>query len=84
MVARRSGVSATCHMTGTRHIVDRLVREDNGQDVVEYALLAAFIGVVGYLALAGIRTQVFNAYTSWQDPSSGVPSLWDPPAASGS
>ena len=70
-------------MTGTRRIVDRLVREDDGQDVVEYALLAAFVGIVGYLALAGIRTEVFNTYTRWQDPSSGVPSLWEPPAPSG-
>jgi Flp pilus assembly pilin Flp len=71
-------------MTCTRHIVDRLVREDAGQDVVEYALLAAFLGIVGYLALAGIRTEVFNAYTQWQDPNSGVPSLWEPLAPSGS
>jgi Flp pilus assembly pilin Flp len=70
-------------MTCTRHIVDRLLREDDAQDVVEYALLAAFVGIVGYLALTGIRTGVFNTYTSWQDPSSGVPSLWDPPAPGG-
>ena len=66
-------------MTCTRHIVDRLLREDGGQDVVEYALLAAFVGIVGYLALTGIRTEVFNTYTSWQDLSAGVPSLWIPP-----
>lgn len=64
-------------------IVERLVREDDGQDVVEYALLAAFLGIVGYLALTGIRTEVSSAYTSWLDPSAGVPSLWDPPAPSG-
>jgi Flp pilus assembly pilin Flp len=80
--SRRSGVGV-CDMTCTRHIVDRLLREDDGQDVVEYALLAAFVGIVGYLALTGIRTGVFNTYTSWQDPSSGVPSLWDPPAPGG-
>jgi Flp pilus assembly pilin Flp len=70
-------------MTCTLHFVERLVREDNGQDVVEYALLAAFLGIVGYLALSGIRTQVSYAYTSWQDPNSGVPSLWEPLAPSG-
>jgi Flp pilus assembly pilin Flp len=61
-------------------MVDRFVREDDGQDVVEYALLAAFIGIVGYVALTGVRTEVLNAYTKWLDPSSGVPSLWEPPA----
>jgi Flp pilus assembly pilin Flp len=72
-----------CDMTCARRIVDRLLREDDGQDVVEYALLAVFVGIVGYLALTGIRTEAFNTYTQWQDPSSGVPGLWDPPAPSG-
>jgi Flp pilus assembly pilin Flp len=66
-------------MTWTLHFVERLVREDDGQDVVEYALLAAFLGIVGYLSLTGIRTEVFNTYKGWQDPNSGVPGLWDPP-----
>jgi Flp pilus assembly pilin Flp len=84
MVARQSSVKVTRQLTCARHFVDRFVREDAGQDVVEYALLAAFIGVVGYLALSGIVTQVFNTYTSWDDPSTGVPSLWEPPAPAGS
>jgi Flp pilus assembly pilin Flp len=70
-------------MTCIRRIVDRLVREDDGQDVIEYALMALFLGVVGYLALSLIRTGVFTAYTSWQDPSTGVPSLWEPPPPGG-
>ena len=70
-------------MTCTRHILARLVREDDGQDVVEYALLAAFLGIVGYLTLTGIRTELSSTYTSWLDPSGGVPSLWEPPAPSG-
>jgi Flp pilus assembly pilin Flp len=71
-------------MTVGRNIVERFVREDDGQDTVEYALLAAFFGVVGYLALSAIGTSVLDAYTSWQDPASGVPSLWDPAAPAGS
>jgi Flp pilus assembly pilin Flp len=71
-------------MTAARNIVERFVREDDGQDVVEYALLAVFFGVIGYLALSGIATAVFNTYASWMDPNSGVPSLWDPPAPAGS
>ena len=42
----------TCHVMYMR-IVERLVWEDDGQDVVEYALLAAFLGIVGYVALTG-------------------------------
>jgi Flp pilus assembly pilin Flp len=71
-------------MTAARNIVERCVREDGGQDVVEYALLAAFFGIIGYLALSGIGTAVLNTYTSWMDPTSGVPSLWDPPGPAGS
>jgi Flp pilus assembly pilin Flp len=71
-------------MTSARSITERFVREDDGQDVVEYALLAAFFGVVGYLALSQIGTAVLNTYTSWMDPASGVPSLWDPAAPAGS
>jgi Flp pilus assembly pilin Flp len=71
-------------MTAARSIGERFVREDDGQDVVEYALMAAFFGVVGYLALSQIGTAVLNTYTSWQDPASGVPSLWDPADPAGS
>jgi Flp pilus assembly pilin Flp len=71
-------------MTAALSIVVRFVREDDGQDVVEYALLAAFFGVVGYLALSAIGATVLDTYTSWQDPASGVPSLWDPAAPAGS
>jgi Flp pilus assembly pilin Flp len=72
--------SALSIVESPRSIVERFVREDGGQDIVEYALLAAFFGVVGYLALSGIGTAVLNTYNSWKDPTSGVPSLWDPAA----
>jgi Flp pilus assembly pilin Flp len=71
-------------MTAARNIVERFVREEDGQDTVEYALLAAFFGVVGYLALNAIGAAVHDTYTSWKDPASGVPSLWDPAAPAGS
>ena len=29
-----------------KNLITRLVREDDGQDVVEYALLAAFISII--------------------------------------
>jgi Flp pilus assembly pilin Flp len=61
----------------------RLVSEDDGQDIVEYALLAAFFGIVSYVVLAEIVPAVLNTYTSWTDPGSGVPSLWDPPLPAG-
>ena len=31
-----------------------VLRDDGGQDLIEYAYLAAFVGVAGYVALNGI------------------------------
>lgn len=59
--------------------VKRCAREDEGQDLVEYALLASTVGITSYLALNGIRTAVGTTYNSWIDPTVGVPSAWNPP-----
>ena len=52
--------------------------EDGGQDLIEYALITGFIGIMGYVVLDLIGVEVFNTYSSWVNPASGVPSLWDP------
>ena len=74
---------ATCKRAG---LVRRFIRETAGQDIVEYAFLAAFIGITGYLALNGITRAVGTTYSIWLNPAVGVPSLWDPaaPLTSGS
>ena len=43
----------------------RFIAEDSGQDLIEYALLSAFIGVIGILAWANIRTKIGVAYQAW-------------------
>lgn len=60
-------------------LVGRLLVEDDAQDLVEYALLAAFIGTAGMLALNAIGPAVAATYDSWLDPTTGTPSLWAPP-----
>ena len=74
---------ATCKRAG---LVRRFIRDTAGQDIVEYAFLAAFIGITGYLALNGITSAVGTSYSVWLNPAVGVPSLWDPaaPLTSGS
>lgn len=47
--------------------VRRFVRDERGQDMIEYALLAAFIGVVGVLAWTNIESGIGGAYTGWDD-----------------
>ena len=54
----------------------RLLYEETGQDLVEYALLAAFIGVVGILLWENIRTGIGTAYANWD---TGTQDLWQPP-----
>ena len=61
-------------------IVSRFVVSDSGQDIVEYALLAAFLGVAGALVLNTMGVTIFNTYQSWIDPAVGAPSIWEPAA----
>lgn len=46
-------------------LIARLRREESGQDVIEYALLAAFIGIVGIVIWQNIGIGVSTAYTGW-------------------
>jgi hypothetical protein len=57
----------------------RFTVEDGAQDLVEYALLAAFIGIAGWAVLMTLPTVMGATYASWTDPTVGVPSRWDPP-----
>jgi Flp pilus assembly pilin Flp len=58
----------------------RLVRETDGQDLIEYAMLTAFIGFAGAAAWNVMQTNLGNAYTSW---IAAVWNLWEPPDPSG-
>jgi Flp pilus assembly pilin Flp len=64
-------------------LAGRGVADDRGQDLVEYALLAAFIGIAGWAVLMLIPEAIGAAYASWIDADGGVPSLWDPPEPPG-
>ena len=56
--------------------VNRLFLEDDGQDLIEYALLT---GAIGFAAVVGINllgAAVNSTYVTWD---SGVNSLWEVP-----
>ena len=57
----------------------RFVVEDRAQDLIEYAFLAAFIGIAGWAIIMTVPDVIGTTYESWIDPDVGVPSLWDPP-----
>jgi pilus assembly protein Flp/PilA len=46
--------------------VSRLIREESGQDMVEYALLAAFISIVAILTIRNIGPLVNAIYVRVQ------------------
>ncbi len=62
-----------------RSLIRRLVVEDDAQDLVEYAFLAAFVATAGVLALNAIGPTVADTYRTWMDPNTGTPALWAPP-----
>lgn len=45
-------------------LLGRFVREDQGQDLIEYALLAAFIALVSMGAITALGTQLNLTYGS--------------------
>ena len=47
-------------------LVQRLIREDDGQDIIEYALLAAFVSIVAYALVVAIGEDVISMYTGTQ------------------
>jgi len=54
-------------------LLTRLVREEKGQDVIEYALLAAAISVVAIPTVPSIGSQVNNAYSNINSKVTSIP-----------
>lgn len=62
-------------------LVRCFVIDESGQDIIEYALLGAVLGLAGLAAFGLITTNMAAAYTTWD---SGVQNLWQLPPPSGS
>ena len=45
--------------------VAAVIVDDRGQDLIEYALLTAIIGISGVLILSTLSTTMGAAYSSW-------------------
>jgi Flp pilus assembly pilin Flp len=66
----------------------RFLTDDSAQDLIEYALLAAFIGIAGWAAVMSIDEIVAAAYGNWTGAETGPLQNnggalsgggWDPP-----
>ena len=65
-----------------QRLIIRLIRQECGQDLIEYALLAAFIGTVGILAWQSVGVRIGAKYTGWDTGVQGLSSPPDPGAGS--
>jgi len=54
-------------MTALKHFVTRLVRDEQGQDLIEYALLATFVSLVAIIG----ATALGSALNNWYDKVAG-------------
>jgi Flp pilus assembly pilin Flp len=59
-----------------RDLLDRLIRDDDGQDLVEYAFLAAFVALTTVAALALLQATLQRAYSTW---NANIEDLWSMP-----
>jgi pilus assembly protein Flp/PilA len=46
-----------------KNLINRFVREDNGQDLIEYALLAAFISLAAVTAITNLGGAINTVYS---------------------
>jgi Flp pilus assembly pilin Flp len=53
----------------------RLIVEDNGDDLVEYMLLAALVGTAGSVVLSGLPAIMNAVFASWD---AAANNLWEP------
>ncbi len=55
------------------HYIHRLIRDDDGQDLIEYALLAGFISLVAVAAITSVGTGVNTVYANVQSQVAAIP-----------
>ena len=48
-----------------RRLLASFLKDEHGQDLIEYALLASFIGLVGIAAFSAITSAIGSTYTAW-------------------
>jgi Flp pilus assembly pilin Flp len=56
-----------------RRFVLRAVSEEDGQDLIEYAMLAGFISLIAITAITGIGSQVNSWYEGYANTVATIP-----------
>ena len=55
--------------------VSRLIRDESGQDLIEYGLLASILSIAGVLLFPSIKSKMDWAFNNW---GTQVYNLWTP------
>ena len=69
------GIEHTRRSFAWTRAVRSFVSDETGQDLIEYALLAGSIGLVGIAAWDGIVTGIGGAYQGWD---ANTQNAWQP------
>ena len=56
-----------------RRLIERALRDDSGQDLIEYALLAGFVSLIATASIIGIGAQVNSWYVGYSNTISTIP-----------
>jgi Flp pilus assembly pilin Flp len=56
----------------------RLVADEDGQDLIEYALLSGFIGLAGVAVFSGMSGSMQTAYNAWVTRADTAADMPDP------
>jgi pilus assembly protein Flp/PilA len=56
-----------------KNLLARFVRDDQGQDLIEYALLAGFISLVAVTAITNVGTGVNTVYGNINSQVAAIP-----------
>lgn len=51
-------------MKNMKQLLNNLINEDSGQDLIEYALVAALVGLGAVAAMRGLSGSIGGAFTS--------------------
>jgi Flp pilus assembly pilin Flp len=73
------------HDQGDRggHWLVRLLLDESGQDLIEYALLSAFIGFAGIFVWTTIMSTIGTKYSGWDTGVQGLSSCTPDPGGGG-
>lgn len=52
------------HLTAVSANLKRLLRDESGQDLIEYALLAALVGLGAIVSMRGLSTKIGNSFNT--------------------